>query len=200
MIRRSLQFQLAAFLPQAIPILCDSFPAVVDALKRQPADLVVLDLLLAGTDYRQTIQLIRSLNPTGRILIFSGLDEQCYALPALQAGAAGYLSKLAPESEFEQAIQTLMNQERYVSPAVGRSLVNNLGRTGFLPGENPLETLSPGEQKVLHLLREGKWTKEIAASLHLKQNTVSTVKKRIFEKLAVESMVELLHKVDVYSN
>lgn len=67
--------------------------------------------------------------------------------------------------------------------------------------ELPLaENLSPAELQVMQMLIEGKWTKEIAYTLNLKQNTISTYKRRIFDKLGVRDSIELAKKVALLKN
>ncbi len=62
---------------------------------------------------------------------------------------------------------------------------------------NPITSLSPNEMRVMQLLTEGKWTKEIAAIMNVKENTVSTYKRRIFNKLDVVDSIELSKKVSL---
>ncbi|GAB4014751.1 LuxR C-terminal-related transcriptional regulator [Spirosoma koreense] len=198
MIRRSVQLQLADLFPQATYIHCDSLASLEQTLTQHAADLLIMALLLALPDYRSVIQRIRRCYPTLRLLIFTSLDEQRHALPALQAGADGYLSKQASEAEFLRAVQALWQGQTYVSETIDQRLKKRLNTTRpFIP--DPLESLSTGEQKVLEGLLAGKYTKEIAADLNLKQNTVSTVKKRIFQKFEVSSLVELLEKINPHS-
>ncbi|GAB4020328.1 response regulator [Spirosoma koreense] len=200
MIRMSLRYHLIELLPEAIVITCESFTSALAILDQQAVDLAVLDIDMPGSEYSQMIHLVREKQPHILILIYSGLDEKVYALPYLQAGANGFLSKNAPESEFAVAITTLLNQDKYVSREVHQLLINKVGEKRHRTAANPFHKLSQSEQTVLQLLTQGKWTKDIAVAMNLKENTVSTYKKRIFEKLEVNSLVELMEVVNMFKH
>ena len=90
-----------------------------------------------------------------------------------------------------------MNKGKYISFSVQQAILTNLSTTGTSKQKNPLSTLSQREIAVMHLLMEGKWTKEIAAILDVKENTVSTYKRRIFDKLEVTDEIQLARKASL---
>ncbi|GAB4021715.1 response regulator [Spirosoma koreense] len=199
-IRLGLELYLTDILPDANIILCETFPDVLEALDKQEVDLIVLDIDMPGSENSQMIRQIREKIPRILILIYSGLDEKIYALPYIRAGADGYLSKNAPHPEFEVAITSLLNQGKYVSREVNQLMLSKLGQKHPNMADNPLQSLSPGERKVLQLLVEGKWTKDIASTLKLKSTTISTYRKKIFEKFEVTNITELMQKVNLFKH
>jgi two-component system invasion response regulator UvrY len=146
------------------------------------------------------MEVVREKQPDILILIHSGYDEETYALPYMQAGADGFLSKQASQEEFQAAYKALVNRGKYVSYRIQQTLLNNLGDNNSKKLKNPIMTLSPREILVMQLLTEGKWTKEIASLLNVKENTISTYKRRIFDKLEVADEIELSKKVSLLKN
>lgn len=199
-IRVSLKYHIPQFLPEANVLLCETFPEVLTTLDQQAVDVVVLDIDIPGSENTRMMKLIREKQANVLILIYSGLDKTVYALPYLQTGADGFLSKTASYSDFEVAITALLRQGKYFSADIQQLWLSKLGEQQKSLPDNPLQTLSEQEKKIAQLMTEGKWTKEIAAILKLKGNTISTYKKRIFEKLDVSNIMELTQKVNIFKH
>ncbi|MCF0059655.1 response regulator transcription factor [Dyadobacter sp. CY356] len=186
--------------PKAIVTPADSFPSGLAMLEKEKFDLLILDIDIPGGENIRMMEMVRQRQPDITILIHSGYDEQVYALPYMQAGADGFLSKQASHDEFQAAYKALMNRGKYVSYRIQQTLLNNLGDNSSKKLKNPIMTLSPREMLVMQLLTEGKWTKEIASILKVKENTISTYKRRIFDKLDVTDEIELSKKVSLLRN
>lgn len=186
--------------PKANVTQSDSFPAGLVLLDKEKYDLLILDIDIPGGENIRMMELVRQRQPEIIILIHSGYDEQVYALPYMQAGADGFLSKQASHDEFQAAYKALVNRGKYVSYRIQQTLLNNLGDNNSKKLKNPIMTLSPREMLVMQLLTEGKWTKEIASILKVKENTISTYKRRIFDKLDVSDEIELSKKVSLLKN
>ncbi|GAB3802358.1 response regulator transcription factor [Spirosoma humi] len=197
---KGLQLQLEEILPEATVILCQTFPAVIQALSEHSVDLIVLDIVMPGSPKSQMIQLIKSLKPDILILVYSGLDEEVYAIPYITAGADGYLSKHDPYTEFNVAISVLLEGGKYVSSKVNQLMLNKLNGKSEKMVDNPIESLTKGELEVLKLIVEGKWTKEIASILQIKPTTVSTFKKKVFNKFNVTNVTDLLKKLSQFEH
>jgi two-component system invasion response regulator UvrY len=180
---------ISDFDPQAKIDHLNSFPESLTYLATKATDLIILDIDIPGSENLKMMGMIRELQPNIIILIHSGYDEHHYALPYIQAGADGFLSKQASPDEFTTALKTVLKRNKYVSYNVQQSLLNNSGT------DSHNLNLSPGEMRVMQLIIEGKWTKEIASIMNLKQNTVSTYKRRIYDKLGVSDAIELSKKV-----
>lgn len=176
-----------------------TFDEVILHMEEQSFNLIILDINLPGGNSLRMLHAIRLRLPEVKILIFSGYDEQLYAIDYLKAGANGYLEKkYAVEEEMVFAITTVLKNEVYMSPATRQQLI---GQTinERQPEINPFTSLSSRETEVMHLLVKGMMVTKIAENLHLQMTTVSTYKTRIFEKLGVSNVVELADKVKRYN-
>ena len=151
---------------------------------------------MPGGNNLKMIETIRAYQRNVYILVFSSYDEQMYALPYLQAGADGYLSKEAPEEEFEAALEKAENQRKYLSPSLQENTISNFLTTGK-KSVDPITSLSKREMDVANLLVKGYGTAEIGNMLNLQLSTVSTFKSRIFNKLEVKNVVELITKMSM---
>jgi len=171
-----------------------NFPDGLALLSQEKFDLLILDIDIPGGENIRMIEMVRNKQCDIKILVHSGYDENVYGRAYIQAGADGFLSKASPPEEFTTAYQTIANQGKYLSYKVQQSILRDIGPKGSPKEKNPLSTLSKKEISVMHLLMEGKWTKEIAAILDVKENTVSTYKRRIFDKLEVTDEIQLVRK------
>lgn len=176
-----------------------TFDETLSQLATSHIDLIMLDINIPGGEGFNMIPKIRKIQPKVFILIFSGMDEALYAMHYLKAGANGFLAKNAPQKNVETAILAVLENGRYVSDVVQQQLMRNTFEANA-PSENPLENLSQRELEVMDLLLDGKWTKEIATRLNITGSSVSTYKARIFEKLAVSTIIEMFVKVEHYKN
>jgi two-component system invasion response regulator UvrY len=200
LIRSGLKHLLLEATPDATVAQATTFPLALTLLDQENFDLLILDIDIPGGENIRMMEIVRRKQPNIIILINSGYDEHVYALPYMQAGADGFLSKQATQEEFYQAYCTLISKGKYVSHRVQQILLTSLGRNGIKKTKNPLTTLSQREMAVMQLLTEGKWTKEIASILNVKENTISTYKRRIFDKLEVSDEIELSKKVSLLKN
>jgi DNA-binding NarL/FixJ family response regulator len=156
-------------------------------LRRRPWDVVVLDLNLpdaAGFD------LLREIKDSGdsNILVFSMYPEKPLAARALRAGALGYVSKQDSEEELCAALRAVAEGRRYVGPGAVESLADLVAGRGEAAAH---EALSDREFEVLMALVNGKSVTEIAATLEVSVQTISTFRRRILRKLGVRSNAEL---------
>lgn len=143
------------------------------------------------------LDVIRLRHPDIKILIFSSYDEQIFGWRYLEAGADGFLSKKMGIEEIKNATKSLLRDEKYLSPALKQTLLNNI--TKKKSTVNPLDRLSNRESNIMQLLIKGLSVADIAEKLSLQVSTVSTYKKRICEKLQVSNIVEMIEKVQLYS-
>lgn len=196
-VRYGTSFVIKELLPTGTIREAHNFDQALKLLDTDRFDLMVLDINIPGGNNLQMIDVIRLRQPHVKILIFSGYDEQLYALRYLQAGADGYVVKQAPEGELKMAIQTIQNNDKYISHTVRQSLLNGLSAKKAL-SHNPLASLSNREMEIMQQLVMGAAVAEIGAALGLQISTVSTYKSRIFEKMKVNNVVELADKVRLY--
>jgi DNA-binding NarL/FixJ family response regulator len=174
-----------------------SFEDTLKMLSTKKFDLIILDIDMPGGNNHQMLDVIRLRHPDIKILIFSSYDEQIFGWRYLEAGADGFLSKKTGIEEIKNAVKTLLRNEKYLSPALKQTLLNNF--TNKKAAVNPIQRLSSRENNIMQLLIKGASVAEIAEKLSLQVSTVSTYKKRIFEKLQVSNVIEMIEKVQLYS-
>lgn len=200
-VRHGTMLFINEWLPGARISEADNFNKVVKILGELSIDLLILDINIPGGNNIQMIDVARLKQPGIRILIFTAYDEQLYALRYLQAGANGYLHKLASEEQIKKAIETVLNDEQYMSRDVKDALLRMVMTNGKKNAQtNPLQTLSNREIEVARFLVQGLSLMEISKALHLQISTVSTYKNRIFEKLEINNLIELVEKVRLYDS
>lgn len=161
----------------------------LDSLQVNPVDIAIIDAHFPDGNSLSIIPQIKNASPTTKILIFSGIDESTQALKFINAGANGFLSKLSEEEDVKTAILKMINEGEYISAATQALLMNSLRNRNLI---NPLFSLTERELQIAEMYAEGLGNLEIANQLDVKQNTVSTLKKRIFDKLNIENLVELV--------
>lgn len=162
----------------------------------KPIDLVILDIHLPGGQDVKMIDMIKKARKNIKILIFSGLAEDKYAVKYVQAGADGYLSKRSDPGMYGEAVLAVANEKKYLSEAVRQQLVTHLPQNYHKIKRRKWVGLTDRELEISRLLIKGLWTKEIATQLELKLSTVSTFKKKIFQKCGVTSAIELSKIID----
>jgi DNA-binding NarL/FixJ family response regulator len=166
-----------------------------DALAAIPAgdwDLVLLDMSLPDLNGLEVLKRIKQMRPSLPVLIFSMFSEAEFAIPALEAGASGYLNKDSPPFQILAAIRTVVNGARYVSPSLAEQLLSGVVSNNT---KAPHETLSRREMEVLLLLSKGVTLTGIGDEIHVSVKTVSTYRTRILQKLGVQSNAELTRYV-----
>lgn len=157
--------------------------------------LIIIDVNLPGGNNLKVIEQLKLVQSNAKILIFSSLNENIYAVPYLKAGASGYLMKNAEESEVVTAITTILAGSRYSSRNVKENMFNSiLGNDA----DNPFTKLSGRELEVAELLTKGVGVLDISHQLNLQMGTVSTYKLRLFQKLKIKSIIELAEKMSIY--
>lgn len=176
-----------------------NYHSLMDVISQHPIDLAICDINMPGCDNFRVIEDIRKIRPDIKILIFSAYREDLYAPRYLQAGANGYLQKDCSNEEIREAITATLEKGRYISPTITEVLIKKAFQQQEQK-ENPLELLSDREMEVAKLLLQGQGLLEIANLLKLHIATVSTYKKRIYEKINVSNLPDLITIFRNYSD
>ena len=161
----------------------------LERVRNDAFDVLVLDLSMPGRSGMDLIRQIVDERPRLRVLVLSMHDEHQYAVRAIRAGAAGYLTKESASSELVAAIRRVAAGRAYITPTVAEHLAQDA-----MPGGRPAghDTLSDREFEVFRLLVAGESVGAIADRLNLSSKTISTHKARLMEKLGVASTAELV--------
>jgi DNA-binding NarL/FixJ family response regulator len=167
-------------------------PQALEALRRNGADAVVLDISLQGPNGIELTKQIRAEHPKMRILIVSVHDERHYALRALRAGASGYLMKREGREHFVEALRKVLSGQVYVSPALGEELIFKVTRGQAGGDGSPLDLLSDRELEVLQLIGSGQTSIQISEMLHVSIKTVESHRLHIKEKLGLKTATDLV--------
>ena len=152
-------------------------------------DLVLLDITMPDGNGFDVLLHVQKNFPETRIIVLTVHEAGEYAIRALREGAAGFLPKSAASTELEQAIQTVMNGEIYVSPETSRKTLLEYGKG---TKRDLLETLSPRQREVLRLIAEGRTTKQIAQMLEISVKTVETHRAQLMERLDIHDVAGLV--------
>jgi len=162
---------------------------VLAALSASPCDVVLLDISLPGRGGLDVLKDIRRSFPDVRVLVVSTHDESQYAVRAMRAGAAGYLSKNGAPEELVHAVRSVFHTGRYITEPVGAALADFALDDRKGPRH---ELLSDREHEVLRLLVAGRTVSDIASDLFLSVKTISTYRTRLMEKLGVRNTADLV--------
>lgn len=178
----------------------DGSASALNLLDKNQYDLMILDIRIPDGSALELIEKTRQIHPLIKILMYSGHDERINAIRYIQAGANGYLWKGASSEEHVLALGSMFNTGQYISSNLQQYLIEtNQNHSSYIDKSNPISSLTKREQQVMELLLEGKWNKEIAYILNLKENTISTYKTQILEKMGVENIIELAKKMELYT-
>jgi len=157
-------------------------------VREETWDVVVLDISFAGRSGLDLLKEIRRVRPKLPVLILSMHPEKQFAVRALKAGAAGYVTKKVVSEELLSAVRRVIGGGRWVTQEVAERLAAEVS----LPAEKlPHELLSDREFHVFRLLARGATVKAIAAELAISVQTVSTYRARIMEKMRLETNADL---------
>jgi DNA-binding NarL/FixJ family response regulator len=166
--------------------------AAVRLARERPADVVVMDVRMPGTDgVVATAEICRAAERP-KVLILTTFDLDEYAFSALRAGASGFLLKSAPPEELLYAIRCVHNGDAVVAPSTTRRLIGRFlphlpGPAGPAPG---LGDLTTREHEVLTQVGAGLSNGEIAALLHISEATVKTHVGHVMAKLGLRDRIQ----------
>lgn len=161
---------------------------VVELARTLQPDIILIDLMMPQKDGLTAIREIRHENPKARILVLTSFSEEEKVLPAIKAGALGYLLKDSSPDELLQAIREVHADQASLPPVIARKLIRELSQPSPLP--SPQSQLTPRELDVLKLVAQGLNNREIARRLAFSEYTVRTNVSHILQKLHLESRTQ----------
>ena len=195
--RTGMKIIINNFIPHCIIDEANDGDSAFKKVKENNYDLVILDVNMPNTDSFGLVTNILALKPQMKILMFSMNDEEVYAKRYLKMGVMGYVKKDEPEAEIKNAITTVLNNKKYVSPRLGQIMIEDLH--GNNNAENPFDNLSPREFEIVQHMIRGESLADICSKLTLHSSTVGTHKARIFEKLKCKNVIDLNELAKVYN-
>ena len=155
----------------------DGADAVRQTAQLDP-DVVLMDLRMPTMGGVEAIQQLRELKHPARVLVLTTYDTDRDVLPAVEAGATGYLLKDAPRDELIRAVRAAHAGQSVLSPAVAGTLMERFG-------DHNLGALSPRELEVLRLVAGGATNRAVARQLFVSEATVKTHLLHLYDKLGV---------------
>ena len=162
---------------------------VLRSQKMDTVDVLLLDISMPGLDYLDLIQRLMLKKSDLRVLVLSIHTEEHFAKRALNAGAAGYLTKDRSAEELADAIRHVNRGRTYITPSIAEKLAED-----FKPGYKKLrhDMLSTREYQIFIQLATGMRTTDIANEMALSPKTINTYRTRIYQKMKFKSNMELV--------
>ncbi|MFS4473905.1 response regulator [Chryseobacterium sp. T20] len=158
-------------------------------IESEKYDLVILDIELPGSLFKSMVKEIKEISEDTLILIFTSYKENI-ALQYIEEGANGFLNKQSDPENFVKAVEALFKDGQYYTPEIMNELLKGNKK------RKAIENLSERELQVFNLLAKGNGNLEIANALDIEESTVGTYKRRVYQKLKITNLVELL---EIYS-
>lgn len=146
-------------------------------VERHDPDVVLMDLRMPKMDGVSAITQLRERGYRANVLVLTTYDRDEDIVPAIEAGATGYLLKDTPREELFRAVRAASRGESALTPAVASRLMGRM--------RNPAQDLSPREIEVLELAARGRTNREIGKVLHVSEATIKTYLLRAYDKLGV---------------
>lgn len=162
----------------------------LDQVQRGEYSLVLLDISMPGRNGLDVLRQLRQLRPELPVLVLSMYSDEQYAVRAIRAGAAGYVTKGSASEELKGAVEKALAGGRYVSPLQGSLLADAI--TEPYQSETLHHLLSDREHQFACMFASGKTITEIAQELSLSVKTISAYRARVLEKLKLKTNADII--------
>ena len=162
----------------------DGEEAIAQAAQLKP-DVILMDLVMPRLDGVAAMRELRASAPRSKVIVLTSFLDDERLMPAIEAGAAGYLLKDVAPAALAQAIRAAHAGETTISPTVATRLVAAISDRAQRPAPSTAQGLTGREQDVLELLAEGYSNKRIARELGISEKTVKAHVGRVLAKLGV---------------
>lgn len=165
----------------------------LEKVKELAPDVVLMDMSMPIMGGLEATRRIRKNFPQIKVLALTQYDDKEYIFPVIEAGARGFISKVAASSELTSGIRAVYRGESFLSPSVAKILVEEFQQgIGRRDRQDPYEELTERERDVLKLLAEGYTTQEIADMLIISPKTVEGHKTSLMAKLDIHNRTDLI--------
>ncbi len=165
--------------------------SLIEAARTLDPDVIVADISMPVLNGIEAALRLQQELPHIKVVILTMHREEAYARRALEAGASGYVLKVAAPIELVQAIDAALAGKTFVTPGLADHLVGHLPRHADRV-QDPVGSLTPRQREIVQLVAEGKTAKEIGAILGISARTVESHKYELMEALGLERSAELV--------
>lgn len=173
---------------QVVGEAADGAQAAAGAADLKP-DVILMDLVMPGTDGIEGIKLCRQSSPNSRIIALTSMPDDERVVPAIRAGALSYLLKDVAAEELAQAIRSAAQGKPTLHPMAAARMMQELSAPP--KPKNGIDEISPREMEVLQLIGKGLSNKEIGERLFIGERTVKTHVSHLLEKLQLQDRTQL---------
>lgn len=194
-VRRGVKMIVESFPNKYTFIEAGTCAEVAKYLSSASIQFAILDMVLADGNILSISQQIQASSQHTKILVYSMNAERIYARRLMEKGAHGFLCKKNSIGELEKAIRSVFRGEVYLSEELTDILLSTSQANLH---KNPIDLLSDRELEVVEYYSIGMGTKEIAQKMNLDMTTISTFRRRAFEKMDVQNAIELKEKFLMY--
>ena len=167
------------------------------AVRETEPDVVVLDMLLPGSNGASVARELLRQNPSRKVIALSMVKDEQHVANALDAGVLGYASKEQSAEDVLAAIRAVAQRQTYLAPGISRVVLEDVRRRPRAPANGdapiaPLAQLTQREREIFDLTVGGASTASIASQLYISKRTVETHRARILRKLNAHSATDLV--------
>jgi DNA-binding NarL/FixJ family response regulator len=155
-------------------------------------DVVIIDIGMPNLNGIEATRRINAENPDVKIIALSMHSDKRFVAEIFKAGASGYLLKDSDFEELITAINTVMEDNLYISPAVAKVVIKDYVKSLREDNTSVFDILTAREREVLQILAEGKNTHQIADALYISEKTVEAHRRQIMNKLGINSVAGLI--------
>ena len=188
LIRRGIRNTLAEAVDMRVVGEAGEYGELRSLMRTTRCDVLVLDISMPGRSGLDVLQVLKDEGNPVKVLVVSMYPEDQYAIRALRGGAYGYVNKAGDPQIIVQAVRTVAQGRKYVTPEIAQMLVESL--TSPSP-EQAHDSLSDRELQTLTMIASGKRLSDIATELSLSPKTVSVYRARVLQKLGLANNAEL---------
>lgn len=194
-IQQGLGFLVEEVSPNSNIFFASTISEVFETIKNNSIDFLILDLSFTDESSLHSLASIKEIANSISILIFTAQDEDLYAVRCFKEGASGFLNKSANEEEIIEALKIFFETKKFISQEINDKIF-----VSYLKGNqnNPINVLTNRELEIALHFVNGLGNLEIENLLNLKKSTISTFKNKIFTKLDISNISQLIHLFQLY--